>query len=345
MDVLYVAKKYDVPGLVTKCCKYVTECLNADNICSLLNQAKLLQADELVDKCVDLFSKRTSVVLNSEAFLLLSEEALKALLESKVMNAKEEDLYVACKRWAVNTCERNGKDTADPKNIRETLGDCLKCIRFLLIPIKTFVETVVKDNILTEAEKIYAMQDIILGESTSQFSRENRKEPSCKNIEVCTASTAKRQATYSYTSNSYQTQNLQTEPPNINGISFTVSTSLVLTKLSLYTPATGTVTGVLGIFEDEKNIFSQDITLNCTGNLTCDVPLEHEVWLNDHKTYSLRTVIKGDNVFYGRVSVNTYTKEDISFDIKCIQDSLAVTPDNYTRFNSNVHTIYFKKYS
>lgn len=311
MDILYAAKKYDVPGLESKCCQYVAECLNESNVCGLLNQAKVLGAEELVHQCVRLISQRTDAVLKSDVFLQLSQESLQALLGADMMGMKEEDVYTACKTWAIETCKRNGKDPANSKTLRETLGGCLNNVRFPTLSIDTFVKVVVKDNLLTPEEKLSVIQDIVLKEKMSKYPQECRKESKFREFSI---------ETFKNTSSSAESMG---KP---DGVSFTVSKTVVMVAVGLYRPSNegGMIEGVIEIFENETLMLSQNVRLlyeYYDGKIKY-FKLDKEIYLSTKSIYSVRHKLVGSRAYFGINKKEIESSNGVIFKFQTLLDGL-----------------------
>lgn len=151
--VIYTSKKYQLPGLRTKCAEYITDHLNPNTVCMILDE--LIHSDEsaLTDMCLNLIMRETKKVLGSEAFLSLSRNALSKILNIKTCEVKEVDMFTACLKWARKRCVEQKKE-ATGTNMRGALGECFTLFRFS--DVGDFARDICSNGVFTKDEE-YAM--------------------------------------------------------------------------------------------------------------------------------------------------------------------------------------------
>ena len=152
MQVLYLAKKYLVPSLADKCTEYLGEHLEASNVFSILPQAQKFGDKDLEERCWDVIELHTDEAVTSDEFVTLERSLVESVVKRELLYVKEVDLFKAVDRWASKEVEGQGL-TRDGKVKREILGDeIVKAIRFPLMSQNDFVSVVFDSDILTEAE-------------------------------------------------------------------------------------------------------------------------------------------------------------------------------------------------
>ncbi|XP_053374045.1 BTB/POZ domain-containing protein 6-like [Mercenaria mercenaria] len=139
MPLLYSAKKYETSRLTEKCKDYLNTQLSIDNVCVILQHAHKFDEGELEEKCLEFVLENGENVLKSDGFSSLSKAVLQKIIESDKLKAGELNIYDACKRWAVQQCEKKGdKREILPADLRAKLGDLIYLIRFPTLSIDVF---------------------------------------------------------------------------------------------------------------------------------------------------------------------------------------------------------------
>ena len=152
MEVLYLAKKYMVPLLVTKCTEYLQDNLDPSNVFSILSYAEHYEGKNLVDRCWKVIDEQTDAAVKSDGFATIEKTLLEALVERDTLNIAEVDLFKAVVEWATKECERQGK-VAYGQEIRRILEPkIIKAIRFPAMKEEEFASVVLDKDILTFAE-------------------------------------------------------------------------------------------------------------------------------------------------------------------------------------------------
>ncbi|XP_052222742.1 BTB/POZ domain-containing protein 6-like isoform X2 [Dreissena polymorpha] len=169
LSLLYAAKKYDIPGLDSKCKSFLNENVNCENVCTILDQAIVFDDEDLKSKSLDFIMDKSDSVLKSDAFLRMSKSGLHEVLKLDQFNASECELYTACKRWATQRCRDAGK-VENYENIRQALTDELVyLIRFPTMTFEEFTNVVASENVLTDSELLGVYRLIANKEMVSKY--------------------------------------------------------------------------------------------------------------------------------------------------------------------------------
>ncbi|KAL3116846.1 hypothetical protein niasHT_003370 [Heterodera trifolii] len=150
IDVLYAAKKYNLPSLVEACVKISIKELR--NVFMAFSKARLLEEKNAAD------------LMGSDEFFQIDQKLLCELLGRNQLVSNEEHLILFyAVLWAIKQCQQKGMECS-PKNLRELLGPALYQIRFPIIQ-KHFLEFFVSLGVLTSDElwKIFAQIETKFG--------------------------------------------------------------------------------------------------------------------------------------------------------------------------------------
>lgn len=157
-ELLYLAKKYEIPDLVSACSSFLMEHESLDNMVNCLSLACTFELDALKVKCKKIICSNTTKVVESEAFIHCDKNALFEILSIDSSSCPEEKVFDACIKWAEHKCaerkiEKNGE------NLRCMLGNCFDSIRFKEIPIADFNKRLILYKDMFTKDEIIAFMD------------------------------------------------------------------------------------------------------------------------------------------------------------------------------------------
>ncbi|XP_055355204.1 BTB/POZ domain-containing protein 6-like [Paramacrobiotus metropolitanus] len=159
-EVLYCADKYNLPRLTELALRTVFRQINQQNCLDYLDNAQrwpLESCTRIADDCLDCLNICSDTVLPSQRFCGVSRETLLCILQSRLLQADENAIYTAVKRWAEAACLRDGLDPS-PSNLREMLGPALFHIRFPLMTDAQLADGPVKSGLLLDSEVVALYQ-------------------------------------------------------------------------------------------------------------------------------------------------------------------------------------------
>ncbi|CAF0758042.1 unnamed protein product [Didymodactylos carnosus] len=153
MTTLYAAKKYCVLGLERFCVDFLKKNISLENALILLIQARMFDEPQLAAQCLDVIDKNASDALTASEFYYLDLDTLCAILKRDTLGIREIKLYNSVIQWAKHQCSKN-KLESTTENIRNTLGQGLKLIRFPLMSQEEFASGPAQSGILNDKEII-----------------------------------------------------------------------------------------------------------------------------------------------------------------------------------------------
>ena len=154
MQVSYLAKKYIVPELETKCTNFLKENLSPENVFDILPLAKKFDEEELVIRCWEVVDRSTQVALQSETFPSITKELLAEVVKRDDLRIHEIELFQAVDRWATAECERKDLEPVKDSKRIVTGEEILSNIRFPLMSQDQFAEKVPSSGLLSKDEII-----------------------------------------------------------------------------------------------------------------------------------------------------------------------------------------------
>ncbi|XP_041361879.1 BTB/POZ domain-containing protein 2-like [Gigantopelta aegis] len=153
IHLLYLAKKYSTGKLEDICLKFLKTSLNAKNVCTVLELAKLFNLDGLCNTAIKYILENGKSTLESRDFLTLSQKSVLDVVKSDDLQADEKEVFQAAFEWAKHQCEK--KHVAiNTETLRKQLGDIVQQIRFPLLDKEFFERTVVRSGVLTDKEQL-----------------------------------------------------------------------------------------------------------------------------------------------------------------------------------------------
>lgn len=161
-DVLKLASRFNVPGLIKICEDYLLNMLDRDSCLTFYSKCSFLNNGSLFKKKIlnfigfhFRFLVKTEATL--EVFLSLSQKQLIEIAELEGLNCEEFELFNVLMTWAQHNCLKL-QIPCTPKNLREILGDGLYKIRFPIFSKEEIFEVFAEfRHILTHNE----IRDII----------------------------------------------------------------------------------------------------------------------------------------------------------------------------------------
>lgn len=161
---LYAAEKYAVTELVGICQSFLESEMAVDNVCAILENARMFNMADLLTKCKDFIFDTGYVarrVFESDSFLDLKREILLSLVESDELPLEENFIYQSLIRWAKHKCVKEGKENPNLTDIRKMLANTIFEVRFPTMSLETFWKDMASDEILTADEKVHISQVIV----------------------------------------------------------------------------------------------------------------------------------------------------------------------------------------
>ena len=315
MQVSYLAKKYIVPELETKCTNFLKENLSPENVFDILPLAKKFDEEELVIRCWEVVERSTQVALQSETFPSITKELLEEVVKRENLAIHEIELFQAVDRWATAECER--KDLEPVKDSKRIVAgeEILSNIRFPLMSQKQFAEKVPRSGLLSKDEIIDLFMCLNgVPESSLKFIKRPRRLTPAGALSRC-----KRfpQVSYgwNYDSNQDDALTLYVDSPILiqgvrlfgsQGLAYDVS--LALRSFTIIEEGEGCVSILYSM--DSSFITDKE---ECNGYYGFDVVFDRLIPLHKDVQYEICTKITGPKSWYGSSGLDIVDCNGIHF--------------------------------
>ena len=172
MQVLYLAKKYMMPSLVSHCRSFLETNICADNVLAVLPVVDKFEEAHLTSVCWNVVDAHAEEILKSASASLLEDhkELVASMLRRDTLNVSEVKIFQAVNSWAKDICVKRGL-TPSGKEKRKVIEEkTLKLIRFPLMLQKEFAEQVPSTEILKKTEVIRLFMYFNLNGRPGEFS-------------------------------------------------------------------------------------------------------------------------------------------------------------------------------
>ncbi|EDO44088.1 predicted protein [Nematostella vectensis] len=306
MAVMYLAEKYNFPGLKEKCSHYLQENLEPKDVLFVLPEAMKIQDENLQSHCWELIGEKTEEVVTSDAFLSVTRELLCYILDRDKLRIKEIELFKAVDRWAEHQTSSQGLGT-DGESKRRVLGEeAIRRIRFPVISQEQFAKLVLPKDILIKEEIIDIFAHYALPKVSDLFSSKAR----VTSLSSVTRFMSKEDCGWSYSGGE-------------DSLCIKVSNQVRLVAVSLFGSEGNTYTVELAVekegqqvYQQEKRTFSSSELMNPTNGSYYNgfvVSFDHPVTILPNTKYCLRAWINGPNSYYGNNGQSVVKCEDVEF--------------------------------
>lgn len=149
VDLIYVAKKFQLRQLNKLCQDFLRSGINIENVCTLYTKAQ--KVEEVKNVAYSFIEDEAKGVFKSEGFMKLNKECIKQILCSDQLNIDEIELFSACMLWCKAECKRRElEETIDNK--KYILSDILPLIRFPVMKLEDIAKTINPSKILPKEQ-------------------------------------------------------------------------------------------------------------------------------------------------------------------------------------------------
>lgn len=139
-ELMKLSIKYGMNALERKCKDIISNDVNVESVCYILENSINQVCTELQKSCLEYIAKNYLKVLNSKSFTEISQQSVKTILElDTVSDVNEFLIFENVMKWTARACEKDGIP-AYGSALRQKLGDNLKLIRFATMSSEEFAK-------------------------------------------------------------------------------------------------------------------------------------------------------------------------------------------------------------
>lgn len=162
MEVLRIAKKYEVQELVDACHKQFMSGINEYTVCDMLvnfsaekgssDEEDDAVRDSIVKYLLDYAQQYAHLVLENQEFASLGEDLVTTILQQDSLNCEEEQVFNAVDRWTCKHCDDLGLEKT-PEHKRMVGANLIGLVRFPNLDPKQ-IATKVRESGLLSGEQL-----------------------------------------------------------------------------------------------------------------------------------------------------------------------------------------------
>lgn len=174
-EVLTMADKYDVHGLVNLCEQFLDFNLNIESVCWIYELALLFNRTYLMQLCKNRITSETRAIMATEGFKNCTKLVLTKFLEMNELGCDEIQVYKGAMDWAEESCRKENLEVT-MANKKQQLGPCFDLIRFPTMSTEQFSQCIAEEGVLdaTDFLQIFSYLTLKRNIKSSRFSTEPR---------------------------------------------------------------------------------------------------------------------------------------------------------------------------
>lgn len=174
-EVLTLADKYDVAGLINLCVQFLEYYLSDQTVCWVYDLALMFDLSHLINLCQEKICFETASVFTSQSFKACGSNILSRILALDELSCDEIFVFHRAMEWATEACRRsNIEPTMENKKLE--LGECFNLIRFPTMSSEQFSVCIGEDGLFDGSEMIDILGYLTLRRTlkTKRFSTQPR---------------------------------------------------------------------------------------------------------------------------------------------------------------------------
>lgn len=184
-DLFYASDKYMIWYLKKRCEQFLKEIGTSDHAVAALDTALKYQLHDLRKESMVYIEQNAQNCLSCKLDIHISEESIEMLLKSGFLDCSEKYVCKFFLQWITAECTKNSREPSGD-NLREIAGNLLQLVRFPVVDMQYFSNSIVTSGILSSEEIINVFQSHLALNGNSLFQRNPRYPVSKRKVYTVT---------------------------------------------------------------------------------------------------------------------------------------------------------------
>ena len=99
LTLLGLVHQYGITAFVKAISDYLYGVLTVENVCTIADEARLLDLKDLMEKCYEFIDENTRSIMKLESFSKLSYDMLSSVIDRNSLNIEEIEIFQAIHKW------------------------------------------------------------------------------------------------------------------------------------------------------------------------------------------------------------------------------------------------------
>uniref|UniRef100_A0A1S4GT02 BTB domain-containing protein n=1 Tax=Anopheles gambiae TaxID=7165 RepID=A0A1S4GT02_ANOGA len=141
LTLLGLVHQYGITAFVKAISDYLYGVLTVENVCTIADEARLLDLKDLMEKCYEFIDENTRSIIQQESFSKLSYDMLSSVIDRNSLNIEEIEIFQATHKW----CKSNENKWCKIGEKKKSIYDK---IRYEAIPRNSLLDIVRPTGVL-----------------------------------------------------------------------------------------------------------------------------------------------------------------------------------------------------
>ncbi|CAG5132614.1 unnamed protein product [Candidula unifasciata] len=308
VGILHAADRFDLIRLRQACLQFLQDCLEVNNACYLLVEARKYGFSEQEKIILSFIRKNHNDVIKTRGMDILTRELLNEVLTLPGVTVDESLKKEVVDKWAINFCEEKKQEVTE-ENIMDSLQDCLYVYRDDSVSHRYVMDSVTSRNLFEDREEpTEALPPEIMTSKTDDIDGMSTISSVSSLRSRSSVHTYRRLPSTNMWADVEQVTRLQelyksdiNDATHPDAISFTVDRNLYLYGFSIYGPkkqGEGKYQVDTILYRKKKEVVMETIHIKGAG-VILPVMFERPVKVDRDYCYTLEVYIKGPESHMG----------------------------------------------
>nr|XP_040227972.2 BTB/POZ domain-containing protein 9-like [Anopheles coluzzii]XP_049463613.1 BTB/POZ domain-containing protein 9-like [Anopheles coluzzii] len=141
LTLLGLVHQYGITAFVKAISDYLYGVLTVENVCTIADEARLLDLKDLMEKCYEFIDENTRSIMKLESFSKLSYDMLSSVIDRNSLNIEEIEIFQAIHKWCKSNENKGCKIGEKKRSIYDK-------VRYEAIPRNSLLDIVRPTGVL-----------------------------------------------------------------------------------------------------------------------------------------------------------------------------------------------------